>query len=147
MVVCLVGCGGDTPLVRPGPPSPRLATDVVPRELDATASVDATTRVDATVIADAISIVTCMSDERRWGTTCCRTSQHGRRTSMSCRGPQLGKSCTRRTDCDLACACDRSLIHHDGQTGVVGTCSGYQPSGEWLCRLDDQGGVTSLIID
>jgi hypothetical protein len=88
-----------------------------------------------------------MSDERQWGSTCCRLEGHGHGRWLSCRGPQLGKPCHAKTDCDMTCECDRSLVHHDGQTGVAGTCTGGLPSGVWLCTLDEAGHVTSIIID
>lgn len=94
-----------------------------------------------------VAAVDCMSDERQWGTTCCRSQGVGRRRWMSCRGPQLGKTCHKKSDCDITCGCDPSLIHHDGETGATGHCTGTMPSGEWLCTLDEAGRVSSLIID
>ena len=92
--------------------------------------------------------ITCMADERRWGSTCCRTEgAPGRRRWQACHGPQLGKVCHRRGDCDIACECDRAFVHHDGKTGVTGHCAGAPMSGVWTCELDEHGRVTSLIID
>ena len=88
-----------------------------------------------------------MSDERRWGTTCCRSKPERGHHALVCRGPQLGKACHKKSDCDIQCGCDRSLVHHDGDTGVTGRCIGFLPPGEWLCTLDDSGRVSSLIID
>jgi hypothetical protein len=47
----------------------------------------------------------------------------------------------------MTCECDSNLVHHDGQTGVTGSCVGGMRSGVWLCTLDEAGRVTSLIID
>jgi hypothetical protein len=97
---------------------------------------------------DAAAAVECMRDERQWGTTCCHTEgEPGRRVWQSCHGPQLGKVCHRRGDCDVMCECDRALLHHDGETGATGRCEGAPPSGEWTCEIDEAGKVTSLIID
>jgi hypothetical protein len=92
--------------------------------------------------------VECLSDERQWGTTCCHSEgEPGFHHWTSCRGPQLGKVCHRRGDCDIDCECDRALVHHDGETGVTGHCEGPPPSGQWTCEVDEAGKVTSLIID
>jgi len=129
LVVLLVACQSGSPV--PAPPA-------APAPI-----------ADASIPAAPLTTKTeCMSDERQWGTTCCRIQgAPGRRRWMSCRGPQLGKVCHRRGDCDIACSCDRNLVHHDGQSGATGHCSGDKPSGEWLCELDDNGLVSSLIID
>jgi len=104
--------------------------------------------IDARVLVPTAADAGCMSDERQWGTTCCRTEgAPGRRRWMSCRGPQLGKECHKKGDCDITCGCDRALVHHDGKTGVTGHCTGFMPSGEWLCVIDEAGKVGSLIID
>ncbi|MFT3699028.1 MAG: hypothetical protein QM831_38135 [Kofleriaceae bacterium] len=92
----------------------------------------------------------CLPDERQWGTTCCRiekTQRPSHDSGMHCRGPNLGKACTKKGDCDLECQCDAQYIHKDGLTGVGGTCIGGQPAGEWLCILDENGRVVSRIID
>src|SRR5450432_533074 len=134
LLVFVIACQSGSPMPAPPAPAGPVAN-----------------RVDAATPAAPATVTTkteCMSDERQWGTTCCRiTSEGGRRHWMSCRGPQLGKVCHRKSDCDIACSCDRNLVHHDGRTGVTGHCSGDKPSGEWLCELDDDGKVTSLIID
>jgi hypothetical protein len=96
----------------------------------------------------AAAAASCMSDERQFGTTCCRSeAARGEHRELTCRGPQLGKTCHKKSDCDIICECDRSLVHHDGMTGVAGTCGGFLPPGEWLCELDEDGKVTSLILD
>jgi hypothetical protein len=90
----------------------------------------------------------CMSDERQFGTTCCRSERaRGEHRALVCRGPQLGKPCQKASDCDIQCGCDPAYLQKDGQTGVTGTCIGYLPPGEWLCTLNESGRVSSLIID
>jgi len=102
----------------------------------------------ATPDGGAPTALECMSDEHGRGTTCCHTEgEPGFRHWESCRGPQLGKPCHRRGDCDIDCECDRALLHHDGQTGATGHCEGAPPSGEWTCEIDEAGKITSLIID
>ncbi|HUJ62278.1 MAG TPA: hypothetical protein VLX92_27415 [Kofleriaceae bacterium] len=89
----------------------------------------------------------CMSDERQWGTTCCTVEPwRGGHDALHCRGPQIGKPCTKSSDCDIACACDPALVHHDGER-ATGTCTGLLPPGEWLCHVGNDGRVVSMIID
>jgi hypothetical protein len=147
-LLCLVACqsGAPTSVAPPvGSPARASSPDAAIANPDA-----AIANPDAAVALGSAAQpkIECMSDERQWGTTCCRTEgAPGRRRWLSCRGPQLGKVCHRRGDCDIACSCDRSLAHHEGMTGVTGHCSGDKPSGVWLCELDDDGKVSSLIID
>lgn len=91
--------------------------------------------------------VTCMSDERQFGTSCCRAQPRPSRTSLTCRGPQIGQACRKKSDCDIICRCDDALVHKDGLTGVTGTCGGTLLAGQWMCELDAKGAVSSLIID
>ena len=105
---------------------------------------------DDAALAAPAPVADCAPAERQWGTTCCRIEKRERPShdsGMVCRGPNLGKTCAKKADCDLACQCDAKYIHKDGLTGVTGTCIGGQPAGEWLCILDENGRVVSRIID
>lgn len=66
---------------------------------------------------------------------------------LSCRGPRIGVPCTKESDCDVHCRCDDRFLHHDGLTGVSGTCGGTIEAGAWMCVIDEQGVVKSMIVD
>jgi hypothetical protein len=102
-------------------------------------------------------------DARRWGTTCCHLTGGPReqRTPgevvMTCDGPNVGRPCTRKSDCDVACSCDPPTAFlspdddtnspADGTRGVTGRCAGVFQIGVWRCRIDDQGVVGHEIVD
>lgn len=104
--------------------------------------------------------VECRHGERRYGTTCCYTERGdgegvGRTT---CYGPNLGTPCSRKSDCDLFCSCDDPTRRPpqqgssprgpaDGTRGVTGRCASDTARGAWVCRIDDDGRVTHLILD
>jgi hypothetical protein len=103
------------------------------------------------------------SDERLWGTTCCRNepdsgdARFPGQIVTECHGPQIGTPCARRGDCDIACSCDppgeilrggeRGQGPADGTTGVTGTCTGLIQIGVWMCRIDENGIVSHEILD
>jgi hypothetical protein len=109
-------------------------------------------------------VPTCSaSDDVRYGSTCCeQTTNAGEPHApgeivLDCHGPQIGKPCTRKGDCDILCACpgqDGPLSNDDGPSGpvdgtkgVTGTCSGILQVGVWRCEIDEDGKVTHVIID
>jgi hypothetical protein len=85
----------------------------------------------------------CRSDERRTGNTCCR--KDGEPSWLACRGPQLGKACHRRGDCDIACSCNEKWSHPGGTAGLAGHCTGGGRTGDGVCVLDERGLVSGLI--
>jgi hypothetical protein len=105
----------------------------------------------------------CGYGEERWGTTCCKAEgrdEEGKSPGMvflSCRGPQIGKPCRAKTDCDIACSCDdpdEPLGNHntpqgpaDGTTGAIGHCTGLRQIGVWMCDIDENGRVGHVIVD
>jgi hypothetical protein len=102
------------------------------------------------------------SDEKLYGSTCCRSSGKGAGEAspgaiiLSCHGPQIGKACTRRSDCDLACFCEVQtgpLSNTSGPSGpaigtkgVTGACGGLLQMGVWMCQIDENGVVIHRII-
>lgn len=107
----------------------------------------------------------CAPHERPFGTACC-SSPHtgeGRRRRfpgqqiLTCHGPRIGIPCSKKSDCDIACACPSSEVAPpharerddlpDGTTGLVGRCAGANYVGTWMCRLDEEGRVSHMIID
>jgi hypothetical protein len=86
---------------------------------------------------------------------------HGARfpgqTILSCRGPQIGKPCQRKQDCDVACFCGaqqgpldpraRPAGPPDGTRGHTGVCGGTLQAGVWMCQINDKGLVSRMIID
>ncbi|MFO0665446.1 MAG: hypothetical protein U0174_15935 [Polyangiaceae bacterium] len=77
--------------------------------------------------------------------------------TLTCRGPRIGAPCTRKSDCDIACSCPSSDTAPpsagardnipDGTTGLVGRCASANYRGTWMCRLDEEGKVSHMIID
>jgi hypothetical protein len=100
-------------------------------------------------------------DQRLYGTTCCtveKIDEHHKypgMTFLTCRGPQVGKACHSKRDCDVACSCDgdspgRPGDRHgpkDGTKGVTGRCADSRQIGVWMCDIDEKGVVTHLIVD
>ena len=78
-------------------------------------------------------------------------------TFLSCTGAQIGKTCTKKGDCDIACSCDdpRRPLNpsngpvgpQDGTRGVIGRCGARLQIGVWMCELDEHGAVSHKIID
>ena len=103
------------------------------------------------------------SDRRLYGTTCCdverieQDRKYPGQIYLHCRGPQIGRACHAKADCDVACSCDppdRPLSPGagpqgpaDGTTGVTGACVGQLAIGVWMCRLDEDGKVSHMIVD
>lgn len=120
------------------------------------ADADAGVTAAATPVDAAPVVTTCMSDERLYGTTCCRTEMHGPAGYTTCRGPNIGVACTRQSDCDVRCGCDDPKQRPpmqgssprgpaDGTRGVTGTCMGQIVDGAWYCVIDENGVVTHFI--
>jgi hypothetical protein len=102
-------------------------------------------------------------NERLWGTTCCEhepdpgDARFPGQIATDCHGPQVGKPCARRGDCDIACSCDPpgELLRPgqggqgpaNGTRGVTGTCTGVIQIGVWMCRIDENGVVGHVILD
>jgi hypothetical protein len=96
-----------------------------------------------------VQTIECFSNERRIGNTCCHkdgAADRGELAWQACRGPQLGKLCHRRGDCDIACSCDQTWVSHDGTVGVTGHCSGGLRTDDWACELDEHGRVWNLVF-
>lgn len=103
------------------------------------------------------------TDQRLYGSTCCRVTRatHENRfpgqTFLSCVGPQVGKPCTKKGDCDIACSCDADDSPRDprdersgpkdGTKGLTGFCSGRRQAGVWMCDIDENGVVSHVIVD
>ena len=78
-------------------------------------------------------------------------------TYLQCHGPQVGKACTKKGDCDIACSCDDphqrlnprdgAIGPKDGTTGITGHCAGSLQIGVWMCQINEQGVVSHLIVD
>jgi len=76
---------------------------------------------------------------------------------LSCDGPQIGKACRAKGDCDVVCSCDPDSAHlgggtppqgpADGTRGAVGHCGGRLQVGTWMCEIDEHGAVTHVIVD
>ncbi len=68
----------------------------------------------------------------------------------------MGRPCTRKGDCDVACFCNGHENGPDpqrysgpasGTTGITGVCGGTLWTGAWMCQLDEAGKVSRVIID
>ena len=96
---------------------------------------------------------TCMSDEHLYGTTCCHREDPNPGGMLECRGPQIGKPCNKRGDCDVICECDAQSDAgspwSDQECGACNSahCGGFIPDGVWICIRDESGKVTSLIVN
>lgn len=136
-------------------PSPTPATSTAP--LPSTPDVEALPSATSPA-----SPIACAPDERRLGTACCSYPNSNERERspgqqiMSCRGPRIGLPCKKASDCDLACECPSAQAppwkrgRSDlpaGTKGLTGTCASGTYVGEWMCRLDDKGQVTHVILD
>ncbi len=106
----------------------------------------------------------CVGPDRRLrGSTCCtvtRISNERRfpgQEFLRCEGPQIGRPCTSKRDCDVACSCDADDSPRDprderhapkeGTKGLTGFCSGRRQIGVWMCDIDEDGAVTHIIVD
>ncbi len=99
--------------------------------------------------------------QRSYGTTCCDViDNHGVRfpgqQTLICRGPQVGRPCQRKQDCDLVCFCeDHGMLSPGagapgpppGTSGHTGVCGGTLQAGVWMCEIDEKGLTTRVIID
>jgi len=109
-----------------------------------------------------------MRGQRRYGSTCCESVRADSEYELprspgavitECNGPQIGRPCTSRKDCDVACFCDphadRVLLRPgdapsgppDGTRGVTGSCGGRIQVGVSICEIDEFGKVVHKIID
>jgi len=149
------GCA-DRPAVALVPPSP---VAVAPSAAVAPA---AAVSPPAAVVAPVAP--TCIGpDQRLWGTTCCKNetdsgdARFPGQIVTECHGPQIGTPCARRGDCDIACSCDPpgEMLRAgeggqgpaNGTRGVTGTCAGVIQIGVWMCRIDENGIVSHVILD
>ena len=97
------------------------------------------------------------------GTTCCESEKISEDRKfpgmayLTCTGPQIGKPCKAKGECDIACSCDDPkqrlnpsngpIGPKDGTRGVVGICAGQLQIGVWMCRIDEHGVVSHMIVD
>jgi hypothetical protein len=96
---------------------------------------------------------------RLHGTTCCESVGEGDRrypgeVYLQCRGPQIGKPCKSKNDCDIVCSCALPGAlgkdedgPKDGTPGVTGHCDGTLRVGTWMCQIDEKGLVAHWIVD
>ena len=101
------------------------------------------------------------SDRRAYGSTCCEVNREPDKIPgmvfLSCDGPQIGKPCHAKGDCDVVCSCDPPDAHlgggtppagpTDGTRGAVGRCGGRLQVGTWMCEIDEHGIVGHVIVD
>jgi hypothetical protein len=67
----------------------------------------------------------------------------------------LGKPCTSKEDCDVACSCASPTAPpgrdqegpKDGTRGVTGHCAGTFAVGTWMCEIDEHGVVAHRIVE
>ena len=115
-----------------------------------------------TTVASSTQVpIACSPDEIRYGSTCCSRDVDGQPTPghvfLNCRGPRIGAPCTRKSDCDVLCACpgqagrlsnlDGPSGPPDGTTGITGECGGIEQDGVWRCEIGETGQVTHVIIN
>jgi len=156
---CVLACR--TPPPPPAPPAPRAAPLPAPDAPPATdaALPDATGAVS---IAPTPSQPACEGPDRRaYGSTCCDLNREPDMIPgmvyLSCYGPQIGKACHARRDCDVVCSCDPPDAHlgggtppagpPDGTRGAVGHCGGRMQIGTLMCEIDEHGIVGHIIVD
>jgi hypothetical protein len=101
------------------------------------------------------------ADRRLYGSTCCEVNRIEDKVPgmvyLSCAGPQIGKACRAKGDCDVVCSCDPPDAYlgggtpprgpADGTRGAVGRCGGRLQIGTWMCQIDEHGTVTHVIVD
>jgi hypothetical protein len=108
-------------------------------------------------------VTSCVGPRKRLhGTTCCESkgsqeTDHPGEVFLDCSGPQIGKTCTKKGDCDVVCFCkgQATLISPgagpagpaDGTRGQTGVCGGTLQVGVWTCEIDEKGAVTHVIVD
>lgn len=112
----------------------------------------------------AVTVTTACTgpDQRQYGTACCDVRGKGEQKSpgmvfLTCTGPRIGKPCTSKNDCDIACSCDPpgAIVGGgtppqgppDGTRGATGVCGARLQVGTWMCQIDERGVVTHTIVD
>ena len=109
------------------------------------------------------TVTSCVgSNKRLYGSTCCeargsRQEEHPGEVFLDCSGPQIGKACAKKADCDVVCFCkgQTSLVSPgasqagpaDGTRGQTGFCGAQLQVGVWMCEIDEKGAVTHVIVD
>ncbi len=108
-------------------------------------------------------VTSCVGPRKRLhGTTCCESkgsqeTDHPGEVFLECSGPQIGKTCTKKGDCDVVCFCkgqptlvspgDDRAGPADGTRGQTGVCGAKLQVGVWMCEIDEKGAVTHVIVD
>lgn len=103
------------------------------------------------------------ANEQLHGSTCCEKhaiseqNKYPGQVFLDCHGPQIGRACSAKTDCDVVCSCepdsglksprDDPAGPKDGTRGAQGRCSGRLQIGVWMCQIDEKGVVTHVIVD
>jgi hypothetical protein len=166
LAVCLVFLIACAPASAPAQPPPSDDPATAPQPI-ATSAMPAPAPSSApapTSLASSLTPPECTgADEQLRGSTCCQRhairdeSKHPGQVFLDCHGPQIGKSCTAKTDCDVVCSCepddglksphDDPSGPKDGTRGVQGVCRGRLQIGVWMCQIDERGVVSHVIVD
>ena len=164
-LILVVACETGARDARAPTPAPTPTTRPTPLVTAEPTATTPTTVAAPTTVATAIvstSALPCdRRGQRRLGTACCESPEgHERRNPgqviLRCEGPRVGRPCSRKGDCDIACFCHGHQIGpapqsysgpREGSTGITGVCGGTLWAGAWMCQLDENGKVTPVIID
>ena len=150
---CIVACHAPSPPAPSTPPARHAAPPPDAALPDATADAP---------IPKPVAWAACEGPDRRaYGSTCCDVDREPDKIPgqvfLSCSGPQIGKACRAKGDCDVVCSCDPPDAHlgggtdpqgpPDGTRGAVGRCGGRLQVGTWMCEIDEHGVVGHVIVD